>query len=602
MAETQKSTSETQKVSDSTKTRRQATASANESVSMTQRDNEKKQSPTEANEATTTSSILENSASELQNHQPQIHDQPLPKSGQDTTISVGSENVATVPVAKDQGDVPVTMEASESYSEKEADDGKPSVVLTPEGIADFAREQGVRCFRNQHGSFYVRVPVIDGESTHFECHPLRSKAFLALILALIRVRTESSPKLRDVKKAIEIMELEAYRSPKINLENRTAMEGDEIIIDLGDPKWSMIRVDQKRWSVEVQDQARFFRPDHLRSLPNPERGGHMDDLFKFIPSENSGERLLMTAWLLGALHAGVPNPMLVFVGQQGSAKTTRTRRLRSLLDPSVTPVLGDMEMSNLFLTFQHHAVPCFENVSQFNRREADMFCRAVTGNGVERRKLYTDSDQVLYSFRRSIIINGIDTPSMRPDFLDRCLIVNCRRMDKFQPLHELDRQFEESRPRILGAMLDVLVKTLRVLPSTPTAEEFRMADFAHFGRAVAIARGQQPSDFDKAYRLNIRHRNFEVLEDAPMVQLLKEFSLKHPAADPWIGSAVSLLDKLQTIATNKGDANGMKDLPKSGRCLSIRLGEMTSALKTTKIIVEKLQRTNDLRGWKVFAE
>ena len=163
-------------------------------------------------------------------------------------------------------------------------------------------------------------------------------------------------------------------------------------------------------------------------------------------------------------------------------------------------------------------------------------------------------------------------------------------------------QFDEASPRILGAMLDVLAMTLRVLDLTPSAEEFRMADFAHFGRAVATALGQQPSAFDEAYRLNVRRRNLELLDDAPMVRLLKEFCKNYSAAAPWIGSALSLLDELQTIATISGDANGMKDLPKSGRWLSSRLSEMTSALKVMGIIVEKLQRTHDQRGWKVFAE
>lgn len=492
-------------------------------------------------------------------------------------------------------------ETGEAKSEGTNGDNQPP-VLTPESIANHAKKQGVEFFRDQQGSFFAWVPVTTNEGTHFECHPSRSKSLLAQLINLIRIRSTSELKLSKLKQAIEIMELDAYQSPIVELENRRATRNKVALIDLGGPGWKMINAGPDGWTVTSQQKPTFYRPQHLRALPHPERGGDIDELFSFVPAENPQEKLLMTAWLLAALHAGIPNPILVFVGQQGSAKTTRTKRIRSLLDPSVTPVLGELEMSNLFLTFQHHAVPCFENVSQFNRRVADMFCRAVTGNGVERRKLYTDSDQVLFSFRRSIIINGIDTPSMRPDFLDRCLIVNCERMDKFQPLHELDRQFEESRPRILGAMLDVLVKTLRVLPSTPTAEEFRMADFAHFGRAVAIALGQQPSDFDKAYRLNIRHRNFEVLEDAPMVQLLKEFCLEHPAADPWIGSAVSLLDELQAIATNKGDVNGMKDLPKSGRWLSSRLGEMTSALKTIGIVVEKLQRTHDQRGWKVFGE
>ena len=492
-------------------------------------------------------------------------------------------------------------ESEEPESTETAEDEQPRVVLTPEFIADYARAHGVRCFRDQQGAFFVWVRVAKKGGTHFECHPSRSKSFLALLLELIRIRAKSTPKFSRVKQAIEILELDAYQFPTVNLEIRRTSQEDVSFIDLGDPEWNMINVGPDRWDVTLQESPMFCRPQHLRALPRPERGGDMDELFRFVPAENPQEKLLMTAWLLAALHAGIPSPILVFTGQQGSAKTTRTRRIRSLLDPSVTPVLGDLEMSNLFLTFQHHAVPCFENVSQFDRRAADMFCRAVTGNGVERRRLYTDSDQVLYSFRRSIIINGIDTPSMRPDFLDRCLIINCKRMENFQPLHELDRQFEEASPRILGAMLDVLVQTLRVLPSTPTAEEFRMADFAHFGRAVAIALGHQPSAFDDAYRLNVRQRNFELLDDAPMVRLLKEFSGNYSAAEPWTGSAISLLDELRTIATINGDASGMKDLPKSGRWLSSRLSEMTSALKNMRITVEKLQRTNDHRGWKVFA-
>jgi hypothetical protein len=474
--------------------------------------------------------------------------------------------------------------------------------LTPEFIADIARANGVRCFRDQQGAFFVWVPVATKDGTHFECHPSRSKSFLALLLELIRIRSKSTPKFSRVKQAIEILELDAYQSPMVNLENRRASKQGVSFIDLGDPEWNMIKVGPDRWDITSQEMPMFCRPQHLRTLPRPERGGDIDQLFRFVPAENPQEKLLMMAWLLAALHAGIPSPILVFTGQQGSAKTTRTRRIRSLLDPSVTPVLGDLEMSNLFLTFQHHAVPCFENVSQFDRRAADMFCRAVTGNGVERRRLYTDSDQVLYSFRRSIIINGIDIPSMRPDFLDRCLIINCKRMENFQRLNELDRQFEEASPRILGAMLDVLVKTLRVLPSTPSAAEFRMADFAHFGRAVAIALGRQPSAFDEAYRLNVRRRNLELLDDAPMVRLLKRFSRNYSAAKPWIGSVLTLLDELQTMAAINGDANGMKDLPKSGRWLSSRLSEMTSALKSIGIIVEKLQRTHDQRAWKVFAE
>jgi hypothetical protein len=338
----------------------------------------------------------------------------------------------------------------------------------------------------------------------------------------------------------------------------------------------------------------------MQALPQPQQDGDLNELYNiYLPTENDGDRLLLTAWLLGGLFARIPNPILLIVGQQGSAKTTRSLRLRSLLDPSSTPVLGDLEMSNMFLTFQHHAVPCFENVSHFNRREADMFCRAVTGNGVERRKLYTDGDQVLYSFRRPIIINGIDTPSTRPDFLDRCVIYNCKRMDQFIPLEELDRQFEIARPRLFGAMLDLLVKTLNVLDTTPAATKFRMADFARFGRAVAVALGKKPEDFDDAYQMNIQQQNFEVLEDAPMGRVLETFAIRFASTKPWAGTAEQLLAQLRQVAYVAGDADGKNDLPKSARWLSSRLGELAPAMATRQVFISKLPRTNAARLWEV---
>jgi len=259
-----------------------------------------------------------------------------------------------------------------------------------------------------------------------------------------------------------------------------------------------------------------------------------------------------------------------------------------------------MEMSDLFLTFQHHAVPCFENVSRFSRREADMFCRAVTGNGVERRKLYTDSDQKLYSFQRPIIINGLDAPSIRPDFLDRCVIINCRRVKDFVPLQKLDREFEAARPRLLGAMLDLLVETLKLHGNTASAKEFRMADFAHFGRAVAKAFGKNAVDFDKAYRANIRQQDCEILEDSPMVRAVEKFAEKFSSEKPWKGSAGELLEKLRDRAHVLGDANVKADLPKSPRWLSSRLSELAIALGTRSVVVERLPRTNSSRGWQVY--
>jgi len=481
-------------------------------------------------------------------------------------------------------------------------------TLTPMGIVTLAIEADTKFFQDQHGDVFAWISTARGEP-HFECLRIRSKAFQARLLDLIRAKRETTneaeggnslPTPSDIRHAIELLELQAYDSHRIELANRCRANDDGTLIDLGDPNWKMIAMTPKGWEIVGHSGPLFYRTRHQRPLVEPIRGGDIDELYKFVPVETEEEKLLVTAWMIASLYPLVPNPILLFVGQQGSAKTTRSRRLRSLLDPSVTPVLGDMEMSDLFLTFQHHAVPCFENVSRFSRREADMFCRAVTGNGVERRKLYTDSDQKLYSFRRPIIINGLDTPSIRPDFLDRCVIINCRRIQDFVPLQKLDQDFESARPRILGAMLDLLVEALKLLGNTTPAKEFRMADFAHFGRAVAKALGKNAVDFDKAYRANIRQQDCEILEDSPMVRAVEKFAEKFTSEKPWKGSAGELLELLRDRAHVLGDANVKADLPKSPRWLSSRLSELAIALGTRSVVIERLPRTNSSRGWQVY--
>jgi ABC-type antimicrobial peptide transport system ATPase subunit len=44
------------------------------------------------------------------------------------------------------------------------------------------------------------------------------------------------------------------------------------------------------------------------------------------------------AWLLGALRAGGPYPVLAIAGEKGSAKTVLSKLLRAVIDPSVAPV------------------------------------------------------------------------------------------------------------------------------------------------------------------------------------------------------------------------------------------------------------------------
>jgi hypothetical protein len=124
---------------------------------------------------------------------------------------------------------------------------------------------------------------------------------------------------------------------------------------------------------------------------------------------------------------------------------------------------------------------------------SDLLCRAVTGEGYVRRELFTPDGIVVDSFRRSLMVTGIDLGALRGDLLDRSIriepqpIPRERRRDEEQ----IDREFERSRPRFLGALLDLTVATMAELPNVALDSLPRMADFARVVAAVDQATGTE---------------------------------------------------------------------------------------------------------------
>ncbi|HWL08259.1 MAG TPA: hypothetical protein VNQ76_07640 [Planctomicrobium sp.] len=501
-------------------------------------------------------------------------------------------------VTKFQTEVHKSGESETSDTSTMASNGTPGTgcPVNAESLVNAVLKSGIQIFRNQFETPFAFLSVKQG-ATNFECLEIGSRSFLQQLLTIAEQIFGVIPPRALLREATEILKIKTFSNMRRDLAVRFTEENGKLVIDLGDMSGDVVELNSDGWRKKPQDRPRFVRPSHLRSLPEPTEGGDWAELFEFLRLEEGQDHLLVLAWMLSAFHPGILSPILVVIGPQGSGKSTICRRIRSLIDPSQVDMLGDVDFKALFQTFQHHAVPCFENVSHFNRKTADMFCRAVTGNGVERRRLYTDCEQVLYSFRRAIMINGIEIPSIRPDFLDRCLIINCKRLDHYESLQRLDELFDQKRPQLLGAFLDLLSKAIKSLDIAPAPTEFRLADFAQFGRAVATAIGRPFDEFDAAYRSNLRQHIQEVFEDCFTFRAVREFAHAYSTDCPWKGSATELHEKLCRLSRKIELGGTKRDLPKTPRWLSTRLTELAPILQSEGVLVKKAPRTNHSRLW-----
>src|ERR1700738_3480378 len=116
-------------------------------------------------------------------------------------------------------------------------------------------------------------------------------------------------------------------------------------------------------------------------------------------------------------------------------------------------------------------------------------CRLATGGSCAVRQLYTDDEEVLFQAARPILLNGIEDIVSRADLGDRAIFLTLAPIGEAQRRaeSELWREFELTRPHILGALLDAVVHGLRALDRVQLDRLPRMADFALWATACETA-------------------------------------------------------------------------------------------------------------------
>ena len=204
-------------------------------------------------------------------------------------------------------------------------------------------------------------------------------------------------------------------------------------------------------------------------------------------------------------------------GDPGGAKSTLEELVKTLVDPSsVLTFALPKDICELVQQLDHNHVAYYDNISRIPDSILDQFCRASTGEGSSKRRLYTDDDDKIYNFRRCVGFNGVNLAATKSDLLDRGLIIQVERIDdkvKRKKGH-IWREFEEIRPQLLGYIFDILVKVLGMRQTTSIEFEKlpRMADFAECAETISRCMDNPDNRFIDAYFGNIKLQTEEVLE------------------------------------------------------------------------------------------
>ncbi len=192
------------------------------------------------------------------------------------------------------------------------------------------------------------------------------------------------------------------------------------------------------------------------------------------------------------------------------------------------------------------------------------------------------------------MLNGISEIARRPDLLNRSIVLRLPPIKSRKTDRELEQQFEEVWPFVLGALLDAACIGLSNLESVPTESLPRMADFSRWIIACEDALPWDSGTFLDAYRENVQQAAGALLREEPVFIVFERFMKKRKSVDGvfYEGTPTGLLEQLELFENNDENA-----LPKTANWLMKKFERLNPPIRLelgVEIVHDK--RTKDQRS------
>jgi hypothetical protein len=450
-------------------------------------------------------------------------------------------------------------------------------------------------FKDQYGTAFALVSI--KSDNHNEVVRLEGEKFKRYLSRLFYDHQNGKVVGSDaINSAVQVLQARTeYGGQTIPLSLRVACKNNndnggslEFCYDLTNSTWQYIRITGQKWDIadNNNDSSILFVRYNQTPQDTPDRHYEPDIFDRFLKLTNVKDdqnKLLLKVYIISLFVPDIAHPILILHGEKGSAKSTLQLLIKLLVDPAKPSLLTIHKNSNEFVQqLSHTHIAFYDNLKHAPYWLSDEVCKAVTGIGQTKRKLYTDDDDIVYEYKRCLGFSGINIILTEPDALDRSILIELNRIarEDRRVESEIIAEFRKLRPKSLGYIFDTMVKALQIKPSIKLNDLPRMADFALWGEAISQAMGYKPLEFINAYYENIGRQNIEAVETHPLGLVIAKYFEEQSGNElkALEGSPMEVQEVLDAFAQKIKVNTNHKLWPKSPNALSRRLNQIRSNL------------------------
>lgn len=417
----------------------------------------------------------------------------------------------------------------------------------------------------------------------------------------------------------------AIKKGKIcNPKPRVNQEKETIYYDLTNDLWECVKITKDGWEIINPEKPHFKRTRRQGQQPKPERITKEEQeevwekFFKILNIDEYEQKTLIKVWITTLL-LKIEKPSLLVLGPEGSGKTIFQSMIKQLIDPTTEDLAKESifpdKIEDLKLNLANTFLPLYGNITKLSEEQQDILSAVMTGASVEKRKLYTDSQESTYQIERPIMFNTIKHPITRNDLLDRIRTIELQRMteNRIDKLI-LKKELDEIKPKLLGTIFDAIIHVLNNPPKKSGKKLTRMASFDSYGDIINQYYGGQEGEFIKIDNQLTEETKEDIADSSTYVQIIEKIVEMGkvergltPDNSPSLDedgiivysptNLYNIMKKEYLRETNSEDEKDkMKYFPSNPVKLSESLKMVTSLLETKNIIIRKERAINTKRN------